>query len=130
MLDGEEIVEIACGELRWEGARQHAERIGNRANILRRASPGGIRKRTITCGELRWEGAIPHAGGLAESFPGRGQDSMLDGEETVQIACESFAGRSDTACWTERKRGNSLWRASLEGSETACWTDRKPCKCK
>ena len=41
MLDGEETVQIACGELRWEGARQHAGRRGNRGNSLRRASPGG-----------------------------------------------------------------------------------------
>ena len=31
MLDGEETVQIACGEFRWEGARQHAGRTGNRA---------------------------------------------------------------------------------------------------
>ena len=37
MLDGEETVEIACGELRWEGARQHAGRTGNRGNGLGRA---------------------------------------------------------------------------------------------
>ena len=54
MLDGEETVEIACGELRLEGAIQHAGRRGNRGNSLR---------------ELRWEGAIY---------------SMLDGEETVE----------------------------------------------
>ena len=41
MLDGEERVEIALGELRWEGARQHAGRTGSRANSLRRASLGG-----------------------------------------------------------------------------------------
>ena len=38
MLDAEETVEIACGELRWEGARQHAGRTGNRENSLRRAA--------------------------------------------------------------------------------------------
>ena len=32
---------LACGELRWEGARQHAGRRGNRANSLRKASLGG-----------------------------------------------------------------------------------------
>ena len=37
MLDGQETVQIACGELRWEGARQHAGRTGNRANSLRKA---------------------------------------------------------------------------------------------
>ena len=41
MLDGEETVEIAWGELRREGARQHAGRRGNCANSLGRASPGG-----------------------------------------------------------------------------------------
>ena len=41
MLDGEDMLQIACGELCWEGARQHAGRIGNRANSLRRASLGG-----------------------------------------------------------------------------------------
>ena len=57
------------------------------------------------------------------------RDSMLDGLETVQIACGEFrwegtrlhAGRTGG-------RGNSLGGASLGGSETACWTDRKPCK--
>ena len=42
MLDGEETVQIACGKLRWEGARQHAGRIGKRGNSLRRASLGGM----------------------------------------------------------------------------------------
>jgi len=41
MLDGDEAVEIACGELRWEGARQHAGRRGSRANSLRRAAHAG-----------------------------------------------------------------------------------------
>ena len=41
MLDGEETVQIACGKLRWEGARQHAGRTGNRANSLGKASLGG-----------------------------------------------------------------------------------------
>ena len=41
MLDGEEAVQIACGELRWDGAIQHAGMIGNRANSLRKASLGG-----------------------------------------------------------------------------------------
>ena len=44
MLDGEETVEIACGKLRWEGARQHAGRKGNRGNSLGRASLAGNRK--------------------------------------------------------------------------------------
>ena len=73
MLDGEETVQIACGKLRSEGARQHAGRTGNGANSLRKASVEG---------------------------------SMLDGQETAQIAS----------------------KASLGGSETACWTERKPCK--
>ena len=46
---------------------------------------------------------------------------MLDGEETVQIACGELAGPIGN-------RANSLRRASLGGSETACWTDRKPWK--
>ena len=29
MLDGQETVEIVCGELRWEGARQRAGWRGN-----------------------------------------------------------------------------------------------------
>ena len=37
MLDGQETVQIAWGELRREGARQHAGRTGNRANSLRKA---------------------------------------------------------------------------------------------
>ena len=41
MLDGEERVQIGWGELRSEGARQHAGRRGNRANSLRKASVGG-----------------------------------------------------------------------------------------
>ena len=41
MLDGEETVQIACGELRWKEARQHAGRIGSCGNSLRRASLGG-----------------------------------------------------------------------------------------
>ena len=40
MLDGEETVQIACGQLGWEGARQHAGRTGNRGNSLGRASAG------------------------------------------------------------------------------------------
>ena len=39
MLDGEETVEIACGEPCWEGARQHA---------------GRDKTVEIACGELRW----------------------------------------------------------------------------
>ena len=64
---GEETVQIAWGERRWEGARQHAGRRGNRANRLRRASPGGTQHAghgktvEIAWGELRWEGARQHA---------------------------------------------------------------------
>ena len=64
-----------------------------------------------------------------KSFAGRERDSMLDGEEAVEIAwgelrwegARQHAGRTGN-------RANSLRRASLGGSETACWTDRKPCK--
>ena len=48
-------------------------------------------------------------------------DGMLDGHETVEIACRELRYR---ACWTEmgrgrtRNRGNSLRRASLP-----CWTE-------
>ena len=41
MLDGEETVQIAWGELRWEEARQHAGRRGNGGNSLGRALLGG-----------------------------------------------------------------------------------------
>ena len=34
-------MQIACGKLRWEGARQHAGRTGNHANSLGRASLAG-----------------------------------------------------------------------------------------
>ena len=99
MLDGEETVQIAWGELRWEGARQHAGRTGNRANSLRRA------------------------------FAGRERDSMLDGEETVQIACGKLRWEGARQHAGRRgNRANSLRKASLGGSETACWTERKPCK--
>ena len=63
------------------------------------------------------------------SFAGRERDSMLDGQETVQIACGQlrWEGAGQHAGRTGN-RGNSLRRASLGGSETACWTERKPCK--
>ena len=73
MLDGEETVQIAWGELRWEGARQHAGRIGNRGNSLRRGSAGGSE---TAC----WTG-----GNRANSL---GRASL---------------GASETACWTDRK---------------------------
>ena len=73
MLDGQETVQIAWGELRWEGARQHAGRRGNRANSLRKASLGGS------------ETAVGRTGNRANSL---GRASL---------------GGSETACWTERK---------------------------
>ena len=116
---GEETVQIAWGERRWEGARQHAGRRGNRANRLRRASPGGTQHAghdktvEIAWGELR----------------GRERGSMLDGKEIVQIACGElrWEGARQHAGQTGN-RGNSLGRASLGGSETACWTEGKPWK--
>ena len=72
MLDGKKNVEIALEELRWEEARQHAGRIGNRANSFRKASLGeaiqhagrrGNRRNSL--GELRgsktacWTDGIP-----------------------------------------------------------------------
>ena len=64
-----------------------------------------------------------------ESFAGRERDSMLDGEETVQIACGEFRWEGARQHAGRRgNRANSLGRASLGGSETACWTDRKTWK--
>ena len=66
MLDRQETVQIAWGELRWEGARQHAGRRGNRANSLRKASLGG--SETVLDGletvQIAWEsfGTRQHAG--------------------------------------------------------------------
>ena len=71
----DETVEIACGELRWEGARQHAGQRRNRANIF-------------SLRELRWEGARQHAGPT-----GNRANSLW----------RAFLGGSETACWTERK---------------------------
>ena len=69
MLDGEETVQIAWGELRWEGARQHAGRTRNRANSFksftgreRDSMLDGEETVQIACGELRWEGAREDAG--------------------------------------------------------------------
>ena len=96
MLDGEEMVQIARGELGWEGATQHHGRIGNLGNSLRRASLGGSDTaiqhvgRRGNCGNrLRgaslggsetasWTETKPWKS-LAESFAGRERDSMLDG---------------------------------------------------
>ena len=73
MLDGEETVQIGWGELRWEGARQHA----GRREIVQ-----------IACGKLRWEGARRHAGRRGNRANSLGRASL---------------GGSETACWTERK---------------------------
>ena len=73
MLDGEETVEIACGELRREKARHHA---GREETV------------EIACGELRWEGARQHAGRTGNRANSLGRASL---------------GASETACWTERK---------------------------
>ena len=45
MLDGQETVEIAWGELRWEGARQHAGRRGSFAGRERDSMLDGQGKR-------------------------------------------------------------------------------------
>ena len=74
MPDGLETVQIAWGELRWEGARQHAGRRGNHVNIA--------------CGKLRWEGARQHAGRTGNGGNSLGRASL---------------GGSETTCWTERK---------------------------
>ena len=94
MLDGEETVEIACGELRWEGAREET---------VRGASPGGSETAwgqsdysmldgeetvEIAWGELRWEGARQRAGRRGN----RGNSLR-----------KASLGGSYTACWTERK---------------------------
>ena len=72
MLDGWEAMEIACGKLLWEGARQHAGRRGNRGNSLGKASLGGSETACLQRGN--------HANSLRRA--GRERDSMLDGEET------------------------------------------------
>ena len=73
MLDGQETVEIAYGELRWEGARQHA---------------GRTETVQIACGKLRWEEARQHAGRRGNRANSLGRASL---------------GGSETACWTDRK---------------------------
>ena len=69
MLDGQETVEIASGELRWKGARQRAGRRGNRGNSLRRALLGGSetacwtgQNRGNSLRRASLEGARQHAG--------------------------------------------------------------------
>ena len=89
MLDGEETVEIACGELRWEGARQHAGRTGNRANILQRASLGG--SETAHAGRIG-----NHANSLRRASLERERCSMLGGQETVEIACGELYRRGES----------------------------------
>ena len=73
MLDGQETVQIACGKLRWEGARQLLD---------------GQETVQIACGKLRWEGARQHAGRRGNRAKRLGRASL---------------GGSETACWTERK---------------------------
>ena len=85
-------MEIACGKFRWEGARQHAGRTGNRANSLRRRERDsmldGEETVEIACGEHRREGARQHAGRR-----GNGANSLR----------RASMGGSETACWTGRK---------------------------
>ena len=59
-----------------------------------------------------------------------GAKTVLDGKETVQIAWGELRWREGARQHAGRtgNRGNSLRKASLGGNETACWTDRKPCK--
>ena len=64
MLDGLETVQIAWGELLWEGARQHAGRV------------------QIACGQLRWEGARQHAGRTGNRGNSLGR-APLGGSETA-----------------------------------------------
>ena len=73
MLDGEETVQIACGKLRWEGARQQLD---------------GLETVQIAWGELRWEGARQHAG--------------RRGNRANSLRKASLGG-SETACWTDWK---------------------------
>ena len=87
MLDGQETVEIAWGELRWEGARQHAGRRGSFAGRERDSMLDGQENVEIACGEFRWEGARQHAGRRGHRGNSLGRASP---------------GGSETACWTER----------------------------
>ena len=81
MLDGEETVKIICGELHWEGARQHAGRRGNRGNSL---------------GKVRWEGARQHVGrrrnraNRLRRASLQGRETACCTEESVKIACGEF----------------------------------------
>ena len=96
MLDGEEMVQIARGELRWEGATQHHGRIGNLGNSLRRASLGGSDTE-----RKPWKS-------LAESFAGRERDSMLDGDEAVEIACGELRWKG-----ARQHAGRSRWEGAM-----------------
>ena len=82
MLDGEEMLQIACGELRWDRAswtetkpwKSFAESFARRErdSMLDGQESAeiacgelcwdGKEMLQIACGELRWEGAIQHAG--------------------------------------------------------------------
>ena len=73
-VGAEKTVEIAWGELRWEGARQHAGWRGNHGNSL---------------GELRWEGAR--------------QDAGRRGNRGNSLRRASLGG-SETACWTDGRK--------------------------
>ena len=92
MRDGKETVQIACGELRWEGARKHA----GRGKINRAGSFAGRERDSmldgeeieIVWGEFRWEGARQHAG--------------RRGKCSNRLRRASLGG-SETACWTETK---------------------------
>ena len=85
MLDGEETVQIACGELRWKGTRQldgweTVEIVSESfAGRKRDSMLDGEETVQIACGELRWEG---------------------NRENSLRRAP---LGGSETACWTERK---------------------------
>ena len=91
MLDGEETVQIGCGERRWEGGRQHAGWAGNRGNSYsgelrwKGARQDGEETVEIACGEPCWEGARQHAGRdktveiACGELRWRERDNMLDG---------------------------------------------------
>ena len=94
MLDGEETVQIACGELRWKGTRQldgweTVEIVSESfAGRKRDSMLDGEETVQIACGELRWEGARQHAGRR-----GNRENSLR----------RAPLGGSETACWTERE---------------------------
>ena len=136
MLDGHETVQIACGKLHREGAIRHAGRTRNRANSLQRASlacwtemgrgrtrnrGNSLRRASLACWTEMGRGRTRNRGNsLRKASPGGSNTaSMLDGHETVQIACGKLhregaiqhAGRT-------RNRANSLRKASLGGSDT------------